>query len=290
MICKNCGEHANDSANFCMYCGNKIIKKMCSYCESIMPECAIYCSECGQKFPDNNPLFSANVSKTIDNEDEYGYENYDDYNENHECDEINTSNDYDECDECSDVEDYDNYDDAAEYDDTDDYDDADDYDDTDDYEDFFEDENQNTNEYGNNTIVPTLDNYKDLGIDSAFTVGYFPNFSLPSAYVKNNDPYAYIYGPEKKYTFEKCNLYDIYHYIIVSDGIFYTTRNEAIYLHKDGRKFSVKKENICSIFFDDTTLTIINIKTLNYGKAWDEYFSSTDETTFDYNYILNNLS
>lgn len=171
------------------------------------------------------------------------------------------------------------------------YEEYDEYDEADDYENYFEDEEiNNTSAYVNNTNIPTLDNYKDLGIDSTFNIGYFINFQIPSSQVNNNDPYSYIYGPEKKYTFEKCNLYDIYHFIIVSDGIFYATRNEAIFLHKNGLKFSVKIENICSLLFNDTTLTITHIESIKHAESWEEYWCSTAETKYEYSYILNNLS
>ena len=243
MICKNCNSFIDEKAKFCMFCGTETIKKFCSHCGSIMPEIANYCSECGQQLSNSSLSGSTNILETTDAEEDYGYEDYDEYDEEE------------------------------------------------DYEKFSDDEYiDETSEFISNTNIPTLDNYKSLGIEYSQNFGHIVPFWISCSGGVIEDPYSYIYSDKEAFFFEKCNLYGIYNYVIVSDGIFYATQNEVIYLHKNGLRFRISIDNICGLTFNDDILTITHILSAEYLENWEQYNISVTDTHYTYSYILDNMS
>lgn len=58
MICKHCGKELPEAANFCFYCGEKVIKlyenkKKCIHCGTELTEQARFCFKCGKPVEDS---------------------------------------------------------------------------------------------------------------------------------------------------------------------------------------------------------------------------------------------
>lgn len=255
MICECCKSSIDDHALFCMYCGNGMTKQGCPNCGALMPEVAIYCSDCGTKIYDNQSTYSSLETFNFEekeSEDEYENEVYEDeaYEDEVYEDEV--------------------YEDEL-------------------YEDKVYEDEENV-EYVNEekivTNIPTLNNYKDLGFLVPVGYGYIENFKIALPY--SDDTYLSVYDKWCS-SYEKCNLYNLISYKIIEDGIFYATRNEAVFLHKSGLHFNINIENICGVEFENDIFTITHI--VSHYRIEDGYMLAVNvaKKHYNYDYIYNNM-
>lgn len=157
-------------------------------------------------------------------------------------------------------------------------------------DDEYENDEYEDNEYVDDerivSNIPTLNNYKGLGFLNPTGFGFTKNFYI--APTLNNDTYLSIYNDWCS-SYEKCNLYNLISYKIVDDGIFYATRNEAVFLHKSGLHFNININNICGVEFENDIFTITYI--VSHCPTVDAFMFevNVEKKQYNYSYIYNHM-